>query len=110
MQRIAINIYEKFHSPFSPRYGNEAKTLGDMMGLILTSAFYIAGVVMLFLLIGGGIAMISGAGSDNPESVAKGNKAATSALIGFIIIISTYWVIRLIEEIVGYNFITDSGI
>ena len=108
MQRIAVNIYEIFKSPFSPKHG--AKTLGDMVGLFLTSAFYIAGIVMLFLLIGGGIAMISGAGSDNPESVGKGKKAATAALIGFIIIISTYWVVRLIEEIIGYNFITDSGI
>ena len=53
--------------------------------------------------------MIAGAGQDNPERAAKGKQAATSALIGFIIIFAAYWIIRLIEIITGVAFITAPG-
>lgn len=51
-----------------------------------------------------------GAGNDNPEQAAKGKKAVTSAVIGVIIIITAYLIIRIIEVMTGSNFITQPGI
>ena len=36
-------------------------------------------------------------------------KIAIIALIGFIIIFGTYWMIRVIELIIGVNFVTEPG-
>jgi len=79
--------------------------VNDFVTAIVSGAISISGVVLLFLLIGGGIAMIAGAGKSDPQTVEKGKKAATSALIGFIVVFSAYWIVKLIESITGLTLI-----
>lgn len=61
---------------------------------------------MVFLFIGGGLMMIVGAGSNNPQGTAKGKAAATWAIAGFAIVFTSYWIIRIIEIWTGTTFIT----
>lgn len=100
-----VPIGETFGSPF----GQTAR-IGDLVSVIITSSFVISGIILLFFFVIGGISLISGAGNDNPESVEKGKKAVTSALIGFIIIFVAYWLIRIIEVISGSKFVTGPGL
>lgn len=100
MEKIAVNIGEEFGSPFGREYG-----LADLVSIILSNALVVAGIILLFLLIFGGISMIVGAGQDNPEQAAKGRQAATSAVIGFIIIFAAYWIIQIIETITGLQIL-----
>lgn len=106
MNKIAqgVSIGETFGSPFGQTTG-----LGDLVSVIVSNALVIAGVILLFFFIFGGISMIAGAGRDNPEQAAKGKQAVTSALIGFIIVFAAYWIVRLIEIITGVSFITAPG-
>lgn len=91
--------------------GNSSTNLSTMTGVsvyvsnIITGAISLAGIILLFMLIGGGISMISGAGKSDPQSVQKGKQAATSALIGFIVVFSAYWIVKLIESITGLHLI-----
>ncbi len=96
-----VDIGSKFDSPLG-----QTKTIGDIVSLVLSNTLVIAGVILLFLFVAGGIGIISGAGSDNPEQLANGKKAVTAALIGFVIVIAAYWIVRLIEVIIGVPFIT----
>ncbi len=100
MEKIAVNIGSEFGSPFGQNYG-----FGDLVSIILSNALVVAGIILLFLLIFGGISMIIGAGQDNPEQAAKGKQATTSAVIGFIIIFAAYWIIQIIETITGLNIL-----
>ena len=102
-----VDIGEKFDSPFGQDGG---KTLGDLISVILQAAFALAGVIFIFLLVFGGISIIAGGGNQNPEQTAKGKQAITSALIGFVVVFAAYWIVRLIEEILGVRFITQPGI
>lgn len=83
---------------FRSRFGT-TKGLKDFVSIILSNAVALAGIILFFLMIGGGIMMMAGAGSGNKEDVAKGKKALTSAVIGFLIIFTTYWIIKLVEAI-----------
>ncbi|MDO8341448.1 MAG: hypothetical protein Q7T59_05755 [Candidatus Woesebacteria bacterium] len=83
----------------------EVTGVGKYVSAIITGAISISGVILLFLLIMGGFGMIAGAGSNNPEKVEKGKKAATSALIGFIVVFMSYWIVKLIESITGLNLL-----
>ena len=103
MEKLAIDIGDYFGSPL----GQGDRTIGSLVGYFIQGAMVVAGVLLLFLIIGGGISMISGAGSGNKDAVAKGKQAVTAALIGFIIIFASYWVIQLIELITGEPFITE---
>ena len=91
-----------FH--FGSRFG-QGLGLGSLVSIILSNALVIAGVLMLILFIIGGIGIIAGAGQDNPEAAGKGKKAATSAVIGFIIIFASYWIVRIVEEVTGVDIL-----
>jgi hypothetical protein len=105
MNKLAVDIGKEFGSPLG-----QGKTLGDLVSIVVSASFVIAGVILLFFLVAGGISIIAGAGNDNPEQLEKGKKAATSAVIGFIIVFVAYWIIRIIEAMTGVPFITAPGI
>lgn len=96
MNKLAIDIGSNFGSPFG-----QSKGIGDLVSVIISNALVIAGIILVFFFVIGGISMIAGSGQDNPEKAAKGKQAATSALIGFIIIFAAYWIIKIIESITG---------
>lgn len=98
-----VNIGQSFNSPIGQEGGN---TLGDLISILLPASLIIAGIVLFFFIIFGGITMISGAGSGDAQAGAKGKQAATYALIGFLIIFCAFWVIQLLEAITGVKFVT----
>ena len=116
MQKLAeVSIQKFFNSPFGRVSGGPDDravqgSFGDLVSLILKSSFVIAGVGLLFLLIFAGFSIIMAAGKSDPEQAAKGKKAATTAVIGFIIVFAAYWIVRIIELIFGVDFITSPGI
>lgn len=79
--------------------------IGPLVSAIVSNAIIIAGVILLFLLVAGGIGMIAGAGNNNPETAEKGKRAATSALIGFVIVFAAYWIVQLIGKITGIEIL-----
>ena len=91
-----IDIGQIFGSPFG-------KTLGiaDLVSLILSNAVAFAGLLLLFLLIGGGIMIMVGAGRGNKDDVAKGKGFVTAAIAGFAIIFFAYWMIYILQRIFG---------
>jgi Zn-dependent protease with chaperone function len=104
----AINIGDKFNSPWGDTSG--LHSIGNLVSIIIGIAFALAGLILLFYMIVGGIGMIAGAGENNPQKVGQGKQALTSALIGFVVVFVAYWIIRIIELITQSNFITNPGI
>lgn len=100
MQEIAMNIGDAFGSRFGQDLG-----LADLVSIILSNAVILAGVVLFFLFLIGGFMMITGAGQSDPEKAAKGQKAVTAAVIGFIIVFASYWIIMIIEKLTGFNIL-----
>jgi len=96
VNKLAVDIGTSFNSPFG-----QEKGIGDLVSAIISNALVIAGIILVFFFVIGGISMMAGAGQDNPEKAAKGKQAATSALLGFIIIFAAYWIIKIIESITG---------
>lgn len=105
MNKLAVKINDVF-------LGNSSDNLESVEGVsvyvqnFITAAISVAGIILLFMLIGGGIAIISGGGKNDPKSVEQGKKTATSALIGFILIFFAYWIVRLVETITGLELIS----
>jgi hypothetical protein len=60
------------------------------------------------LLIFGGISIMIGAGSGKKDDIAKGQKAVTAAIVGFFIIFTAYWIIKIVEIIFGFNILTPN--
>ena len=49
------------------------------------------------------------AGNSNPEGAEKGKKVITAAVIGFVIVFSAYWIIKITEKLTGIP-ILNSGL
>jgi len=78
MQKLAFNIGEALFG----EHGGLTKetTLGDIISNILPNIYILAGIILFFFLIGGGLMFIISAGRENPEGAAQGGKAITAAL------------------------------
>jgi len=101
MNRLSqIPIGTTYNSPFGL-----TKNLGDLVSALLFNAFYLAGVVLLLLLIFGGISIMIGAGRSDPESTARGKSAATAGLIGFLIVFAAYWIVLIVQRVTGLNLV-----
>ena len=74
--------------------------VASLINILLPNIYILSGVLLLILLIFGGFTFIVNGGK-NPQETAKGSKALTTALIGFIIIFASYWIIQIIEFITG---------
>lgn len=78
-----------------------------LINLLVKNIFVIASLILFFFILFGGMTMILNAG--NAEKQKQGSKTLGSALTGFIILFSAYWIIRLIEGITGIQ-ILEPGI
>ncbi|MGB6882370.1 MAG: hypothetical protein WBD86_03700 [Microgenomates group bacterium] len=105
MRKLAIDIGETFFGPESNSNLRELEGIGSLVSSIISIAIAVAGIILLFFFVFGGISMIAGAGRDNPEQAAKGKQAVTSALIGFVIVFAAYWIVQLIEILTGINIL-----
>jgi hypothetical protein len=61
--------------------------------------FPAAGLILFFVFIAAGFQMMTSAG--NEEQLTKASNQLTSAVVGFVIVFASFWIIRLIEFILG---------
>ena len=76
-------------------------TVGGIVPNLIKLSLIVAVVVLAFFLIWGGITWIT-AGGDK-EKLGKAQKMLTAALIGIVIVFSTWAIIRLLNFFFGVN-------
>jgi len=82
------------------------RTLGDYITPLVSFAVVGAGVIAFLLFLGGGIAMIAGAG--NPQQQEKGKAALTAGVIGLALVVSAYWIVQIVQVLTGINLLNPS--
>lgn len=81
---------------------------GALISIILKNVYMLAGVLLLVLLIFGGISIIMSAGGGDAKKTAQGQKAITSAIIGFLVVFASYWIIQIIQYITGLEILNPT--
>lgn len=81
------------------------QTPGALISIILKNVYVLAGVLLLVLLIFGGFSIIMGAGQGDAKKTGQGQKAATAAVIGFLVIFASYWIIQIIQKVTGVEIL-----
>lgn len=99
MIALAVNIADIYEP--AQKFG----TVGSLISVLLPNIYILAGILLFFLLIAGGIGMIAGAGGGDPQRTGQGQKAVAAALIGFLIIFASYWIIQIIEVVTGVKIL-----
>lgn len=74
-------------------------TPGGIISRLLLFAFPIAGIILFVMFFWGGFEILAGAASK--KSIDAGRQRITAAVIGFVLLFVSYWLIRLIEMVFG---------
>lgn len=88
-----VDIVDEFNPPFS--------SISELINRLLPNVLLLAGIILFLLLVGGGFMMIKSASEGESEQMTKGRQAAFYAIIGFVIIFASFWIIKLVEKITG---------
>jgi hypothetical protein len=78
--------------------------LTDIIGLVITYLFPLAGVILFFIIIWGGIDLLMSQGE--PEKITAGQGKITSGIIGMVLLVLSY----LFARIIGYVFGVGGGL
>jgi len=77
--------------------------IGQIVSRLLTYIFPIAGILVFIYLLSGGFSLIFALG--NPEKIKKAQGQITNAIIGFLIIFAAYWIVQILEIILGVQLL-----
>lgn len=93
IQRLAIPDFE-----FS------GATIGDIVSKLLPYLFVMAGLLLLLYLLYGGISLMLSGG--DPKAIQSAKDKITGAVIGFIIVFASFWIVELISRLLGITIIS----
>ena len=83
--------------------GGRFNSIGGLISGLLPFIMVIAGLILFVLLIIGGFGLLTSGG--NPEKMKVAQGKITSAVIGFVIIFISYWLMRILEMILGIDIL-----
>lgn len=83
--------------------GSPLTDIGSLISVLLPNIYIIAGIIFFLLIFIGGFGIISSAGKGMKEGVSQGQKALTAGIIGFVLIIGSYWIIQIIQIVTGLD-------
>lgn len=78
-------------------------SLGSFISCVLPNIYVISGLILFFLLIFGGLSFIISAGKGDQEGAKKGQQAITGALLGYVLIFASWWILEIIKIITGVD-------
>ena len=82
-------------------------TIGGFIGSVLPNVYIGAGLIIFFMIVAGGFLMIANSG--NTDKQQEGKSIITAAIIGFVIVFTSYWIIQIVQIVTGLK-ILNSGL
>ena len=79
------------------------QSIGQIVSRLLVYIFPLAGIATFIYLLIGGFGYLTAAG--NEEAAKKAQGQITNALIGFLIIFLSYWIVQILEIILGIKLL-----
>ncbi|MBP9700166.1 hypothetical protein KBD71_02695 [Candidatus Woesebacteria bacterium] len=86
--------------------GSVYPNLASFLNIFVPLAFIIAGLLFLFLLIGGGFAIIASGG--NAKNMEQGKNQIVTAVLGLVVIFAAYWIVQIIELFTGVQIFNST--
>jgi uncharacterized membrane protein YbjE (DUF340 family) len=80
-----------------PQFG----TVGGIISALLAYIFPLAGILLFVLIVASGIQMAAAGMNGNQNSFNAGKKRLIAAIVGFIIVLSAYLIMTIIQSVLG---------
>jgi hypothetical protein len=103
MRKIALTLPggETITDPLSSKL--EFSDIGSLISSLIPYILVLAGLILFIFLIIGGFGLLTSGGSPDKVKAAQGK--ITSAVIGFVIIFISYWLVRILEIVLGISIL-----
>ena len=80
-------------------FADDLSTPGGIVTRVLTFIFPLAGLILFLMISWSGFEIITGAGDS--AKVTAGKQRLTAAIIGFLILFASYWMVQIMEVVFG---------
>lgn len=102
--RLAFNIQDQFFKNNASAIAKyQSGNVFDIVFVIIRNIYVLTGIVLFFFIVIGGLGMILNAG--DVEKQKQGSKTVTSAIFGYLIMFTAYWLIKIVQLIFGVKII-----
>lgn len=99
-----VNIPSTFFNSH-PGARRLANSPGSLITGLLPNVIILAGAVLLFVIALAGYSYIEGSGKQlSPAEMSRRNNILTAALVGFLLVVSAYFILRIVGIVTGINF------
>lgn len=95
------NPYTGTYNTAVPGWG-----FGYFINNIVSAAFLIAGLMAFAFLVMGGIRYLTSAG--DAKAVTDASKSITNAVLGLAIVAAAYFLVQILQSVLGINILTPS--
>lgn len=85
----------------NPLLDSSFTSIGDVINRVLPFLYGIAGIILFFILIWGGIDMVASGG--DAEKVGAGRMKITAGIIGFILLVISFLLVRILAYVFGLS-------
>lgn len=79
------------------------QTPADLVNLIVSNLMVLGGIILFFMIILAGFKFIQ----DTTKGKEEAMKIMKSALIGFILMFSAFWIVQIVQFITGTNILLE---
>lgn len=104
MKKLAIGLPGGYNVSHPSGFKFAGGTISDIINALIPYVFGIVGFLLILFLVWGGFDWMTSGG--NQEKIQKAKAKISGALIGFLIIFASYWVIQILEIIFGLQILT----
>jgi len=94
-------LYRAIQPVGGPFYFSTSLTLGSIISVLLRYLFPILALIFILMIIYGGFKFMTSTG--NPQAIQGAKSVIITAFLGFIIIFLSYWITKLIANILGLS-------
>jgi hypothetical protein len=101
MYQIAFNLGDAFFGGSNPL--DKPSGVATLVYVGVSNAIVIAGLILIITIIYAGISMISASG--DVQQFERARLILTSAILGFVIIVAAWFIVKAIQTSTGTNFL-----
>jgi len=80
--------------------------IGSLLNNVLPNIYIAGGLIIFFMIVLGGFTIITNAGDSH--KIQEGTKTITSAIIGFAVLFTSYWIIQIVQVVTGVKILNST--
>lgn len=103
MKPLALSFPGGYSISDPPGFKFAGGKIADVVNAVVPYVFGLVGFLLILYLLWGGFEWMTSGG--NQENIQKAQAKITGALVGFLIIFAAYWIIQILETLLGVRLL-----